>query len=184
MPTEFAFKRGPVRDLEVWQVHPKHLQGPKGQQIAFKQVTEAHFAYTPRTSLSISQLILKSDDTKIALQCNAKHNSDSFRAFAGLAHAILSALARNNPNVMFTPPPANTLGMRVGQSLGVIGLVYGVYFMLIKGLIQQQHTALGIGLGALFTIMSLFWIWALNPGRPDPKSVKQTLAQISAVYEL
>lgn len=176
----FTFKRGPIVSNETWTVYPSHIEGP-GKHMKFREMTHAHFAYTPQARLTISQLVLCAGEQTIKLQCNSKRGSDSHQAFAGLIEAVLVNLKHENPTLTFTPPPSNQIAMRIGQFSGLIPALFGLNFI-FQGI--KDGSGFGIGMGVFFILMGWFMAWAFSPGTAEPKSIEETMQHVMRAYRL
>lgn len=178
---EFTFKRGPVMPEQTWRCADGTVSGPNGESISLRDVSEGHFLYTPGTT-GIAQFGLVSAADSIDLQCNARSGSESHVAFASLVSTVLLELDVHNPNVTFTPPPKENTIRRVGQLVGVLGLIYGIYFVVVNGLLAEESAGLGIGLGLGIIAMSAFWIWSTAPISTEPASLADTKQWVSRAY--
>lgn len=178
---EFTFKNGPVMPERTWRCADARVEGPEGKTLNLRDVTTGHFLYTPG-KIGIAQFALFSASDSIELQCNARAGSSSHAAFEGFVKAVLLELERHNPAVTFTPPPNDYKIRRVGQLFGVAGLLYGIYFVVVNGLLADEAAGLGFGLGFGILALSAFWIWALAPGSRDPKSVAETKEWVLRAY--
>lgn len=161
-------------------VYPSHIEGPS-TRMNFREMTGAHFAYTPQSRLTISQLVLHSQDNTIKLQCNAKRGTDSHTAFAGLIEAVLINLKHENPTLQFTPPPGNRIAMRAGQLSGLIPALFGLN-LIFQGI--KDGSGFGIGMGIFLMLMGVFMAWACSPGTSEPQSIEATMQHVMRVYRL
>ena len=177
----FTFKRGRIRKDESWVITDRQMTGPNGQQINFRDVSIAHFAYTTNHRLAIAQLILKSGTKVIKLQCNAHPNSDSHNVFRDLIWAVLLRLNVEATNVLFLPPTANQIAMRMGQLSALIPLGFAL-FILRESL--QNNSSFGLGMGLFLGGLGAFIIWSFNPGSSEPKTVAETMVHFKTAYRL
>lgn len=177
----FAFKQGLVVPERTWRCTPEGVEGPDGEAVSFAIVTHGHFAYVGGRP-SVAQFALLGPESEISVQCNAHVGSDSHRVFAAFVWTALEGLDRVNPSVIFTPPPNENRIRRVGQAVGVLGLLYGVYFIVVNGVLADEAVGLGYGFGVGIIVMSLFWMWATAPVSVDPKNVQETMQWVRRAY--
>ena len=178
--SSYTFKKGPVMPEQTWTVDGGSLSGPN-ESINLRDVTSGHFLYTPG-KIGIAQFGVASAGGSINLQCNARASSDSHRAFAELIMAVLGELKQLNPGVTFSPPPNENRIRRVGQFIGVLGVVYGIYFFVANGLLADEAAGLGFGLGGGIIALSVFWIWATAPISTKPTTLDETMAWVGRAY--
>ena len=177
---QFTFRQGPVMPEQTWTCAEHRLERDGGPALDLRSVTGGRFLYTPSPKLAVAQFGLDTPAASIDLQCNARIGSDSHQAFGAMLDTVLASLAQSNPGVTFTPPPNENRIRRVGQFFGVLGLLYGIYFALVNGVLESS--GLGVGFGVFIIAMASFWIWATAPISTDPQSIEATREWVAASY--
>ena len=180
---EFSYKRALLTRVETWKLANGILTTPKGQQLDLRTVTGAQFSDMRVKRRWLSELQLKTPDTKIAINCNDTRNGGQRHQFFLLIFEVLRSLQKHNPQLKIQHGLGRITNY-VYASAGLIPVGFGLSF-LFEALQYSSGRSFGIGMGLFFLLLGAFWIWSASPWKAapmrSPKELSDCLARVTGI---